>query len=117
MIGNYHNLWFIERAFRMNKTDLRIRPMYHRLRNRIEGHVCICFCAYVIELETERLLKAAGSEITVDKARELVKTMYALTYTKPGRMKPSKVMLRMDPQQQELYRLVENWVTGNLGNA
>lgn len=117
VIGNYHNLWFIERAFRMNKTDLRIRPMYHRLRNRIEGHICICFCAYVLQLETERLLKAAGSDITVDKARELVKTMYALTYTKPGHTKPSKVMLRMDPQQQELYRLVENWVTRDLGNA
>lgn len=117
VIGNYHNLWFIERAFRMNKTDLQIRPMYHRLRNRIEGHICICFCAYVLQLEIERLLKAGGSDITIDKARELVKTMYALTYTKPGHAKPSKVMLRMDPQQQELFRLVENWVTRDLGNA
>lgn len=117
VIGNYHNLWFIERAFRMNKTDLQIRPMYHRLKNRIEGHICICFCAYVLQLEIERLLKAAGSDITIDKARELVKTMYALTYTKPGHTKPSKVMLRMDPQQQELYRLVDNWVTRDLGNA
>lgn len=117
VIGNYHNLWFIERAFRMNKTDLQIRPMYHRLKNRIEGHICICFCAYVLQLEIERLLKAACSDITIDKARELVKTMYALTYTKTGHTKPSKVMLRMDPQQQELFRLVENWVTRDLGNA
>jgi transposase len=27
----------------MNKTDLRIRPIYHHVRNRIEGHICICF--------------------------------------------------------------------------
>lgn len=117
VIGNYHNLWFIERAFRMNKTNLQIRPMYHRLRNRIEGHICICFCAYVLQLEIERLLKAAASELTIDKARELVKTMYALTYTKPGHTKPTKVMLRMDPQQQELYQLVKNWVMRDLGNA
>lgn len=117
VIGNYHNLWFIERAFRMNKTDLQIRPMYHRLRNRIEGHICICFCASVLQLEIERLLKAAGSDITVDKARELVKTMYALTHTKPGHTRSIKVMLRMDPQQQELYQLVENWVSRDLGNA
>lgn len=117
VINNYHNLWFIERAFRMNKTDLQIRPMYHRLRNRIEGHICICFCAYVLQLEIERLLRASGSNITIDKARELVKTMYALSYTKAGHTKPSKVMLRMDPQQQELFQLVENWVTRDLGNA
>ena len=117
VIANYHNLWFIERAFRMNKTDLQIRPMYHRLRNRIEGHICICFCAYVLQLEMERLLKAAQSNITVERARELVKTMYALTYKKPGHTRPTKVMLGMDDEQAELYRLVENWVTRDLGNA
>lgn len=117
VLGNYHNLWYIERAFRMNKTDLQIRPMYHRLRNRIEGHICICLCAYVLQLEIERLLKAANSDLTINKARELVKTMYALTYTKPGHTKPSKTMLRMDKDQQELYRLVNEWVNRDLGNA
>lgn len=107
VISNYHNLWFIERAFRMNKTDLRIRPMYHRLRNRIEGHICICFCAYVLQLEIERLLKQAGSKITIDRARELVKTMYAINYVKPGHTKPTRVMLRMDQEQQELYKISE----------
>ena len=117
VLANYHNLWFIERAFRMNKTDPRIRPMYRRPRNRIVGHICICFCAYVLQQELERLLKAAGSDITIDKARELVKTMYALTYTKHGHVKPTKLMLRMDDRQQELHRLVESWVSRNLGNA
>ena len=78
IVNNYKNLWLIERAFRINKTDLRIRPIYHRLRNRIEGHICICFTAYTILLELERLLKKAKSEITINKARELVKNMYQL---------------------------------------
>ena len=43
VIDSYGNLWFIERAFRFNKFDLAVRPIYHRLRNRIEGHICICF--------------------------------------------------------------------------
>ncbi len=117
VIANYHNLWFIERAFRMNKTDLRIRPMYHRLKNRIEGHICICFCAYVLQLEIERILKNANSRITIERARELVKTMYALNYTKPGLIKPATVMLQMDVEQKELFELVSNWVNRNLGNA
>ena len=117
VLCNYHNLWYIERAFRMNKTDLQIRPMYHRLRNRIDGHICICFCAYVLQLEIERLLKTAQSELTINKARELVKTMYAITYTKPGHTKSSKHMLRMNPEQLELYQLVNDWVTRDLGNA
>jgi transposase len=53
IIENYGHLWYIERAFRMNKTDLRICPIYHHIRSRIEGHICMCFTAYSILLETE----------------------------------------------------------------
>ena len=106
VIANYSNLWFIERAFRMNKFDLAVRPIYHRLRNRIERHICICFTAYTIMLELERMLKAAKSEITIYRAQELVKNMYAITYTLPKSKQTKRVYLGMDEEQSELYRLV-----------
>ena len=106
VIANYSNLWFIERAFRMNKFDLAVRPIFHRLRNRIEGHICICFTAYTIMLELERILKAAKSEITIYRAQELVKNMYAITYTLPKSKQTKRVYLGMDEEQSELYRLV-----------
>lgn len=58
VIGNYGQLWQVEKAFRISKTDLRIRPIYHRLKERIEAHICICFTAYALYKELERLLKA-----------------------------------------------------------
>lgn len=67
----------------MNKFDLAVRPIYHRLRNRIEGHICICFTAYTVMLELERILKAAKSEITIYRAQELTKNIYAITYALP----------------------------------
>ena len=106
VIDNYSNLWFIERAFRMNKFDLAVRPIYHRLRNRIEGHICICFTAYTIMLELERILKAAKSEITIYRAQELVKSMYAITYILPKSKQTKRVFLGMDEEQSELCRLV-----------
>ena len=106
VIANYSNLWFIERAFRMNKFDLAVRPIFHRLRNRIEGHICICFTAYTIMLELERILKAAKSEITIYRAQELVKNMYAITYTLPKSKQTKRVYLGMDEEQSELCRLV-----------
>lgn len=106
VIANYSNLWFIERAFRMNKFDLAVRPIYHRLRNRIEGHICICFTAYTIMLELERILKAAKSGITIYRAQELVKNMYAITYTLPKSRQVKRVYLGMDEEQSELCRLV-----------
>ena len=67
----------------MNKTDLRIRPIYHRLRNRIEGHICICFTAYTIMLELERRLKKAKAPFSLSQARELTRNIYSITYTLP----------------------------------
>jgi transposase len=63
VIENYKNLWHIEKAFRMSKTDLRIRPIYHRLRSRIEAHICISFTAYCILKELERVLYLEKSTI------------------------------------------------------
>ena len=67
VIANYKNLWYIERAFRMSKTDLRIRPIYHRLRNRIEAHICVAFTAYSIYKELERVLHAEKSPLSLKK--------------------------------------------------
>ena len=106
VIANYGNLWYIERAFRMNKSDLRVRPIYHRLRNRIEGHICICFTAYTVLLELERLLKAAGSTLTLARVRETVKTMYRLNYISPNTRRPMSALLRMDTEQKQVYDLV-----------
>jgi len=55
VIEHYNQLWHVEKAFRISKTDLRIRPIYHRLKRRIEAHICICFAAYTFYKEVERL--------------------------------------------------------------
>ena len=106
IIENYRQLWFIERAFRMNKTDLRIRPIYHRLRNRIEAHICISFTAYTILLELERILKINKSDITLKQAEELTKRMYQIDVLLPSSGKRKQYPLMMDEKQRELYVLI-----------
>lgn len=108
IVANYHNLWFIERAFRMNKTDLRIRPIYHRLRNRIEGHICICFTAYTIMLELERKLKKANAPFSINKARELTKNIYSISYILPETKKEMTTILKMSEEQRLLVDIIRN---------
>lgn len=110
VIDSYGNLWYIERAFRFNKFDLAVRPIYHRLRNRIEGHICICFTAYTILLELERILKKAESSITIHRAQELTKNMYAIRYVHQRSKQAVEKVLGMDEEQQYLYELVEKAV-------
>src|SRR6185312_17170556 len=78
VIENYKNLWHIEKAFRMSKTDLRIRPIYHRLRKRIEAHICLSFVAYSIYKELERVLKKEHYPLSVEKAAEITHNMYQI---------------------------------------
>jgi transposase len=107
VIENYNNLWHIEKAFRMSKTDLRIRPIYHRLKNRIEAHICIAFTAYSIYKELERILYKEQSTISLKKAAELTHNMYEITYTLPESKHTKSKLLNMDHQQAELFRIIQ----------
>ena len=109
VIENYKNLWHIEKAFRMSKTDLRIRPIYHRLRNRIEAHICISFTAYCIYKELERVLYAAKSSLSLKKAAEITHNMYQITYTLPESKHTKSKLLNMDEQQTELYQIISKF--------
>lgn len=44
--GYYRNLWQIEDAFRINKTDLKIRPIFHWTPSRIKSHIAISYMSY-----------------------------------------------------------------------
>jgi Transposase DDE domain len=48
VIGSYHRLFEIEKSFRMSKSDLQARPVYHRKRDSIEAHLTIVFAALAV---------------------------------------------------------------------
>lgn len=106
VIENYKHLWQIEKAFRISKTDLRIRPIYHRIKHRIEGHICIAFAAYKIYKELERILYKEKSEITVKRAADLTHNMYQLNVILPESRYSKKIVLKMNQEQSTLYQII-----------
>jgi hypothetical protein len=48
VIAKYHDLWHVEKSFRMSKTDLDARPMFNRMRDAIEAHLTIVFAALAV---------------------------------------------------------------------
>ena len=79
----YHNLWNVERAFRIAKSKIEIRPMFHFTRRRIEAHICICFVALKVYKELERRLKAANIGMSVDKVLDMAKTVTSIVFRLP----------------------------------
>ena len=106
IVKNYGHLWQIEKAFRISKTDLRIRPIYHQLHQRIEAHICIAFTAYTIYKELERLLYRHKAGFSPKRAAELTHNMYELEYVLPEEGLTTKTLLKMDEEQKRLYDVI-----------
>ena len=79
----YHNLWTVELAFRIAKSKLEVRPMFHFTRKRIEAHICICFVALKVYKELDRILKLNGIKLSVDKVLRMAKTVTTIQVRLP----------------------------------
>jgi transposase len=56
----YTTLTLVEESFRSLKSDLGLRPMYHRRDRRLEGHLFISICAYHLLAAIQRQLRKGG---------------------------------------------------------
>jgi transposase len=105
VIDNYYQLWQVEKAFRISKTDLRIRPIYHRLKERIEAHICICFTAYAVYKELERLLKKNKIDLSPEKAIAHIREIRQLQYVLPKSRKMKTKILKPTDIQESLLNM------------
>ena len=93
----YSGLWQVEKAFRIAKGTLELRPMFHFTKERIQAHVCICFVAYKVYKELERILKIAKINLSVDKVLDIAKTITTIKVWLPqARQSMSRTMLITD---------------------
>lgn len=106
VIDSYNNLWKIEKAFRISKTDLKIRPIYHRLRERIEAHICISFVSYVLYKDLERILYQYAPEISINKAIKTLNKMYEIIVSLP-KNRYHTIRLKNNEIQQKILELID----------
>ena len=53
VVAAYHDLWKVEQSFRMAKSDLKARPIFHRTRDAIEAHLTIVFAALAVSRQLQ----------------------------------------------------------------
>ena len=82
-VAEYKGLWVVERAFRVGKGTLEMRPMFHFTERRIEAHVCICFVAYKVYKELERIIALANIKLSVDKVLDIARTITTIRVNMP----------------------------------
>lgn len=108
----YNGLWVVERAYRITKGTIEMRPMFHFSPRRIEAHVCICFIAYKMYKELERLLKLSKIDLSVDKVLAIAKTITTIKVRLPIQNKTISKTLLITKQHQQIKELFseEYWL-------
>lgn len=105
ILENYAHLWQIEKAFRITKTDLKIRPIFHRKQKRIEAHICLNFFAYKVYKELERQLKAKKSNLSAEKVIDILQSIYQIEILNPYNNKKVKQTLILTDEHRKLQNL------------
>lgn len=83
VVEQYRGLWVVERAFRISKGTIETRPIFHFTERRIEAHVCLCFVAYKVYKELERIICDLGLNMSVDSVLKIAKTITTIRLKLP----------------------------------
>lgn len=75
LIMRYGNLWRIEEAFRINKHNLSMRPIYHYKSERIKAHIAICYMTFAVLKLIQYQTQLTQPRYTID---NIIETMLSV---------------------------------------
>jgi transposase len=87
VVTSYKSLQKVERAFRVIKNELDIRPVYVRKETRIRGHVMICYFALLIEILIEKKIREIFPELEDIQTRKMSLKKHEINGDDPLTMK------------------------------
>lgn len=105
IVERYKNLWVIEEAFRINKHNLKMRPIYHYTPNRIKAHIEICFLTFALIRHAQYILKQSGMMISVEELREELSPLEASILCDEESGKLYRMPAQMTAQGREIYKI------------
>jgi len=88
--------------------------MFHFTPRRIEAHVCICFVAYKVYKELERILKSNDFDLSVDKVLAIAKTITTIRVKLPKSGKTIEETMFLTPEHKSIAKLFEDDFWRNL---
>lgn len=90
-LSRYRDLWHVEEAFRIAKSTLQTRPIFHWKPQRIKAHILICFITLFLEKFLELLLVKNNHALTPDKIRHALESVHTIFFEEKGSSKIAKM--------------------------
>jgi transposase len=106
LLSRYRGLWQIEEAFRINKHDLAMRPIFHWTEKRIRAHVAICFLAYATAKHTTHKLQASGLQLSFARLRDELLLVQASILINVRTRKCYRLPSKLTDLQKKIFRAI-----------
>jgi transposase len=103
----YKRLWVIEQTFRISKSDLKIRPMFHWKKRRIEAHIAICYMSLAIVRTIELKLKKSGIKISFKKLCKALSEVGYCVITDSNLGNRYKLPLKISPETKQILNTLK----------
>jgi transposase len=84
LIEQYKQLWQIEDAFRIQKHDLKIRPVYHFKENRVKAHIAILFTAFCLAKHMQYRVRLQYKPLSINKIKDELLSVQSSIYFYPS---------------------------------
>ncbi len=105
-LARYRDLWHIEETFRVMKSTLGARPIFHWVPHRIQAHVLICFMTLFIERFLEHLLRKNNTPIAPEKIRDALSQVHTMYFKESDTKRTAKVESSLTNEAMEIFAVL-----------
>lgn len=106
-LNRYKDLWHVEEAFRIAKSTLKTRPIFHWKPQRIKAHVLLCFMTLFIERFLEFRLRQEGTSLTPDKIRSALCGVHTILFEEQDTGRTGKMESVLSQDAEHLFKVLE----------
>lgn len=114
LLSYYRGLWQVEESFRINKHDLRMRPIYHWKPHRVRAHIAISFIAFVCVRYLEHFLSIRSKKLSPKEIRKSLSRVQASIIKDKKTDKTFLLSSQMSAHAKMIYRVLGIKVPGSI---
>ncbi len=105
ILSQYRRLWVIEESFKINKSSLEMRPIYHFKPNRVKAHILICYLAFALSKYAIHQVSAFIDDgISLERMREALLDVQASIMEDELTGKRYKLPSSMSKEAKQIYK-------------
>lgn len=104
LVQQYRRLWEIESCFRINKHDLRIRPVFHWKPKRVRAHILVCYMAFCCMQHLRHRLRVMGHPMSVAEIQRALNGLQFSLLAKKGSRERFALPSRATGEARRIYR-------------